>query len=724
MAEQFVGYTVLVTLRSPPNCQVQGVVADVVGQRLTLRDVTLLWNNQNLPLYHIEAPGIADLELSADQSTAPASNITQRAATFHSASPLAPPQYQAQVSRPISNSPLTQVEPSLQQFVDPAILSYQKPPNRPQNVVSTIPPLAKTPTVASPIMIEGHELPAPSRATQTVPFTSAPDSVTATATLSAPFNGLSLKGGDGIMEEKTVYQDATEQACPEGRQGAGPLEVPLKYTGKRSRRGGRGKLPKETALQTSRAEGNELHTKATESSPASKGWRQTAFVEPAQNTRSSRPGTARQSKRRHRRHTEEQNGWATEDATDIQELGDFDFQTNLSKFDKRRVFDQIRNDDTTADEERLVSYNRRARPGTNGGRNLHYTENVLDPSPETKERWDDEVGETDEDDISENEFSNGQNSSRARSRVSIHAPPSRKGSASPRPSQKQLAHTASPMTGSSSSAGGSLHIAATNRRCPSVSPLQMLEIEQLTISELGLTEDIITENAGRSIAEAVILLSNIHVSSSILIFAGNHRTGSRAVAAARHLRNHSYRVNLCVLGLDRENEFADGFRKQVDIFKRSGGKVLRWGDISNRLSAVDYVPELVVDALFGMHVAFEDLRTDDQQTAFEIVSWSNRSGIDILSIDIPTARSASSGESTLVQGSRLAVNAKFIVCLGAPKTGLVNALVAGEGDTWQLAVADVGISQAAWRKFGTRRRHGVDFGNKWVVPLNFQASTP
>jgi len=34
---------------------------------------------------------------------------------------------------------------------------------------------------------------------------------------------------------------------------------------------------------------------------------------------------------------------------DIQELPDFDFAENLSKFDKRSVFDQIRNEDTTAD---------------------------------------------------------------------------------------------------------------------------------------------------------------------------------------------------------------------------------------------------------------------------------------------------------------------------------------------------------------------------------------
>mgnify|MGYP007126070113 CR=1 FL=1 len=38
MESDFIGYTVLVTLKSPPNARVRGSVASVVGQRLTLKD--------------------------------------------------------------------------------------------------------------------------------------------------------------------------------------------------------------------------------------------------------------------------------------------------------------------------------------------------------------------------------------------------------------------------------------------------------------------------------------------------------------------------------------------------------------------------------------------------------------------------------------------------------------------------------------------------------------
>ena len=38
MASEFIGYNVCVTLKTPPNAQIRGEVADVVGQRLLIRN--------------------------------------------------------------------------------------------------------------------------------------------------------------------------------------------------------------------------------------------------------------------------------------------------------------------------------------------------------------------------------------------------------------------------------------------------------------------------------------------------------------------------------------------------------------------------------------------------------------------------------------------------------------------------------------------------------------
>ncbi|EEH09930.1 YjeF_N domain-containing protein [Histoplasma capsulatum G186AR] len=761
MAADFVGYTVLVTLKSPPDSQVQGVVADVAGQRLTLQHATLLWSGQHIPLYHIDAPGIADLELSSHQIPNPpaAANYgTTAQPSFHNGGTLPPSQRPSQLpQRRQENAVETvSIESRPQAFVDPAILSFQKPSKNSSISTTNIHLNTGKRDATSPVMIADSESSARSGAKSMVPTAITPTGPKqaavddATATLSEPFNNLSFN--EGSTEDQGTQVEQAESSIPEGRRGAGPLEAPLKYTGKRSRRGGRNKMNKDAAVQSSGVDAITENPTATTGSSRppvpGKGWRKTAFVEPARDPSPQKlnNGRARRSKVRSKKsYAEDPSGWATEDATDIQEMGDFDFASNLSKFDKRRVFDEIRNDDTTTGEERLVSFNRRVqRPGTNDGRNLHYTENVLDDNP-SNDKWNSEAGETDDDEASEERFSSGRNSARARSRVSVSArAQSRKGSTilgstlvssqisslsrgqmtgsrteSPQP------HKSSPLIGSGSSSTGSLLLAATKRPCPCVGPLQMIEIEQLAITELGLGEDIITENAGRGIAEAAVFqVSKLAISSTILVLAGNHRTGSRAICAARHFRNRGYRVTLCVLGLDREDEFMDGVRKQIDIFKKVTGRVMRWEEISTRLTSGDYVPDLVIDALFGVHIAFDDLRTDDQATAFEMISWANRNNVEILSVDVPSGLSAVSGEATLVQGSRLSVNSKFIVCLGAPKTGLVHALGSGEGLAWNITVADIGISQVVWKKYGSRRRHGVDFGNQWIVPLRFQTPTP
>ncbi|RKP22466.1 hypothetical protein SYNPS1DRAFT_25782 [Syncephalis pseudoplumigaleata] len=80
----------------------------------------------------------------------------------------------------------------------------------------------------------------------------------------------------------------------------------------------------------------------------------------------------------HRHTTSDANEWAAGDVNEFIEE-DFDFQQNLILFDKKKVFEEIRETDNTAPEDRLVSHNRRE----GRSRNLLPTENVLSrASPE------------------------------------------------------------------------------------------------------------------------------------------------------------------------------------------------------------------------------------------------------------------------------------------------------------------------------------------------------
>ena len=273
--------------------------------------------------------------------------------------------------------------------------------------------------------------------------------------------------------------------------------------------------------------------------------------------------------------------------------------------------------------------------------------------------------------------------------------------------------------------------AERNRICPIVSPLQMLDVERIAETEMGLEEILMTENAARGIASVAIQAFGTRLNSQnhnplpvVLVFAGNNKTGSRAIAAGRHLKNHHVRVMVCVVGLDREEELLENVRRQLNIFRNAGGTVARLSELATSLKPLDAPPELIIDGLLGIHVSFEDLRTDDLATAFELVNFANKSSAGILSVDVPSGIDGHTGELSQVDsepgdGSRgqggFCVRARWVVSLGAPKTGLLNALDRGMGNGWKLFVADIGIPNGAWRKYGIRRRHGVEFGAEWVV---------
>ena len=598
-------------------------------------------------------------------------------------------------------TPTKPFEPAL---VDPAILSYQRPqskdvPASPRILVdrpSDLPSAARLPL--KPVV------PIDTKPTDHVSLSSVSEDNVASATLTQPFSGISL---DGVPPEQRVQENIDQKAVPHQNyvspelEQSLPVQVPLKSTGKKNRKGaakGRSGVdggPIQLQQDSVTAAANRGHY--TPRRP--KGWRQTPLTEAASHTNNTQPThltvdsyrtEATLTKKRARRHrirdSEDHNGWATEEATDIQDMGDFDFEGNLSKFDKRGVFDQIRQEDTTADEDRLVSFNRLpARPGTGGGKNLHYTENVLDsPGANGHVVWNSGDSELE---ISDAKVSSGPSSHRNVSRVSTRKPPSRKASAIPvndhlagsgllsdpvtRTRYSSHEQAGSPKLPSKRSiprfpkkrdrSAATLRISSSDHQCPCLTPIQMVELEQMAVSELGLTEDIITENAARGIAETarkVVMaqreVSELKSSGSplVVVLIGNNKSGARAVAAARHLRNHGSRIVMCILGLEREEDLLDSVRRQLSIYRNCGGHVTKADGLDDSLKHLQAPAELIIDALLGMHLSFDDLRTDDQEVYFQLATWANNSETSVLAVDVPSGLDASSGTRRYTSGSR------------------------------------------------------------------------
>lgn len=265
----------------------------------------------------------------------------------------------------------------------------------------------------------------------------------------------------------------------------------------------------------------------------------------------------------------------------------------------------------------------------------------------------------------------------------------------------------------------------------------MLNLENIADNELGLSEDMMTENAGRGAAE--VALSALRTGrrgsahnksvglSTVIIYAGNNKSGLRALAAARHLRNHGLEVFACVLGLERETELLVGVQRQLKALRSFGGKIFTKTELLEHIKTLDTHIDLFIDALLGLTMSFEELRTGDQAAAYELIEFANRSKAPVLAIDIPTGIDPTTGKISIIDGRQLYIHTRYVVAMGAPKKGLLETMTLGEGTggednepEWELFVADIGLGPAAWKRAGTRVRRGVEFEGSWVLAMRFQ----
>ncbi|KAI4248010.1 MAG: hypothetical protein LQ352_006017, partial [Teloschistes flavicans] len=722
MAAQFIGSIVTVTLHQPSNAQVRGLVKGITeGQRIDLKDVTWLAYGTRVAALSIETVNIKDVDIEPDltpvllpnvpgNSTADPAILSYERTAANQASALASKPAIPTVIEPIKLTASIRATPTgtkpsynaaqvtckedqeevkfarmqaeLQRQEQEAEDRYQAKKQAEREKVLAVRAgreAGKAEEVRSKTVAEAEKR---YQANERVEET-----IEASATLTEPFTELTLK--DVLSNDE--FQDQ-EEAIPE------------RSTPRRRRK-------KRAAKPNDMQQPIDQPSRPVQTPQQASGWGEPPFLQEASTTKKlhpldapvhrAEPRSQRARRGRQRYQPEERNGWATEEATDIQDMGDFDFQGSLSKFDKRGVFEQLRRDDTTADEARLVSLNRLpARPGTHGGKFLHHTENVLD-SPKQNGH----VNFSSKDEKSEisdiDDFSSGRmGPRRAVSQSSMHKPPSRKNSAmTPHdqtssssfqhryPSQEH--RLPSPRikgpNSASLTAKPSFQMVTSGALCPCVTPLQMLELEQLATTKLGLSDDMMVENSAQCIAQ---LSCKIATGDRVLILAGNTKTGARAIAAARQLRNHGMRVLLLVLGLEREDDLLEIVKRQLNIYRNSGGHLLSteklagmWKDGGGGGGGRPATDLVVVDALLGMHLAFEDLRTADRNAYFEISTWVNGQssiaagggggGAAVLAVDVPSGLDAATGATPKENPGLLIRPSVGVLALGAPKLGLL-----------------------------------------------------
>ncbi len=155
-----------------------------------------------------------------------------------------------------------------------------------------------------------------------------------------------------------------------------------------------------------------------------------------------------------------------------------------------------------------------------------------------------------------------------------------------------------------------------------VSADQMREVDRIAVEESGPNLYQMMENAGRSFAlEVIDTLEQNWKSSRILILAGSGGNGG-GICAGRHLLNRNLSVTICFAST---NKLISVSAYQRSIFLSANGLEIT-ADLIGQTS-----PNIIVDALIGY-----SLREKPNGTVQTIIDWTLNSGIQVISLDIPS----------------------------------------------------------------------------------------
>jgi hydroxyethylthiazole kinase-like uncharacterized protein yjeF len=209
---------------------------------------------------------------------------------------------------------------------------------------------------------------------------------------------------------------------------------------------------------------------------------------------------------------------------------------------------------------------------------------------------------------------------------------------------------------------------------------EQMRLIDSSAGDIGLTTDILMENAGRVVAVETNKLLGITMGKRILILIGPGNNGGDGLVAARYLQDMGAEVNLYLCGERSGNDHNYTLSKERNI---PGTKAV--DDIN--LTALDSLlinSDVVIDAIFGtgrsrgIDGTFKQVLTRLETTA------SKNTGLFTIAVDLPSGLDADTGA---VDPGCPKVDAT--ITLGYPKPGLFNS--PGAEMAGKVIIADIGI---------------------------------
>lgn len=220
---------------------------------------------------------------------------------------------------------------------------------------------------------------------------------------------------------------------------------------------------------------------------------------------------------------------------------------------------------------------------------------------------------------------------------------------------------------------------------PAVTARQMAEVDRAAVEELGMSIEMLMENAARGVALAARAMLGSLEGRRVVCLAGTGNNGGDALAAARRLQGWGAAVR-CVLSGAREGLHGELNERQHDIAVRSGIAVSAPEDA--RLDDAD----LLVDGLLGYSV-----RGAPRGSVASLIREAERAGVPVLAIDLPSGLDPDAGTPL-----GACVRAAATVTLALPKAGLLRP--GARPFAGELLLADIGVPPGIYGRFGIDAR--------------------
>jgi hydroxyethylthiazole kinase-like uncharacterized protein yjeF len=208
---------------------------------------------------------------------------------------------------------------------------------------------------------------------------------------------------------------------------------------------------------------------------------------------------------------------------------------------------------------------------------------------------------------------------------------------------------------------------------------QMREIDRRA-ADIGLTTEILMENAGRAVAEETKKLVGGVVGKNILVMVGPGNNGGDGLVAGRHLADSGAEVIIYLCAQRPEDD------KNLTLVQQHGVITIRadqdsdFSRFESRLSSSD----VIIDAIFGTGRSRVLDGVFKEVTSRVIAAKKKAPELFVIAVDIPSGLDADTGA---VDPSCPHVDAT--VTLGYPKPGLFN--FPGAERAGSVIIADIGL---------------------------------